>query len=117
MDYFTSKNIINEKYPNVRVTDSHRQPNGIFMSSGFSDSDSGYIKGGSSIEDLKRKYIGNTDIKGGPAGVSQDGLNDEDEVDVRIVVEKNNTINVAKDSGLSQRTVIVTKDGVKGIQG
>lgn len=120
MDFKHAQLLINKDYPNVRVSNQRREPSRVFMSSAVPDSGSP-VQNGSSIDDLKRKYIGNVDIKGGPTAFEVDGdfsvqPDESQDVDVRII-EDDLPEGVAKDSGVGQRTVIVTRDGVKGVQG
>lgn len=129
-----SKLKVNEFFPGMKLSPGSRGivQNGMgnYATDSFKNNDK--ISQGASMEKLKEKYFGKTDIKGGPQGNSSSDSNDEiftddarstvatkdEPLDVSLIEpETNNNQDSANNAAVGKKTVISQNGIPKAAQG
>jgi hypothetical protein len=118
-----SDNIIQKKFSGLEVKQDTQHQFKKKSVTASADSGNTNISSGHSIDQLKKKYMGNINTSGGPV---TDAMNSnppassdvkKENYNVVVVEEKNNNNADAADESVKKRTYIIEDDDIKAAQG
>ena len=123
MDHKKSESIIQKNFPGLQVNQNTQHQFKKKAITSNADSGNTNISTGHSIDQLKKKYLGNINTTGGPvndaikANTVEGADAKKEKYNVVVVEEKNNKNEDAADDSVKKRTYIIEDDDIKAAQG